>query len=53
MWALHMKELRASIWRTFLLQVTITTSNFVHILSLLEILERVEAKLGHGGGEAG
>ena len=44
MWTLHMKELRASIWRTFI-QVTITTSNFVHVLSLLEILECVEILL--------
>ena len=36
-----MKELRASIWRTF----TQVTTNFVHVLSLLEILECVEILL--------
>ena len=44
MWTLHMKELRASFWRTFI-QITITSSNFVQVTSLLEILECVEILL--------
>ena len=39
-----MKELRASLWRTFI-QVTITSTNFVQVTSLLVILECVEILL--------